>query len=585
MSLLRLLRDESRAPCARAHALLASVGLVGVLSAQELQPPDAFQITDDAAPVRVEASFSGGCAQGVGLGWARIDAQALDARPHELTVRITSPGYIRNGAVESRRSFTLGVGATARWFLPVSVPPESAQVQVVVDGESYVDRINFRRGRGHVCLFVSDVAGAAPLAAAVLEGLPTETPGRPPQLHAAGSDGVPADWRLYTSFSVVLVDGRAPLTRAVQDALRRYAFAGGRVVVATPRGLPNGSLKGAVAELFGTRPLGLGQVAAIGSLSSDRARARQALAGLRPLGQGVWPAPSALFEEQRIEGLGRPPMSAFLAIILMFAVLAGPVNYTVLRRRKRPMLALLTVPALGFVTTAVILAYGILHDGFGVRGVHRSWTLLDQAAREGAAISARTLFAGLTPSDLAMGRESLLLSARASLGERGMPDRWRLESDADGGLLDGGLLPSRIITPLVSAQQGPMSERLIVRRVGGTCEVAPESDLRLLGVSVLRDPQGDYWLGVDGRFRRAEAADGEQMFAELRSAACQIAVGDEDEHAMTVLPSVLPEWGGPGSYAARVQAAPWLDEHGFAVDYDGREHWVFGRLAREDFVR
>ena len=34
-----------------------------------------------------------------------------------------------------------------------------------------------------------------------------------------------------------------------------------------------------------------------------------------------------------------------------------------------------------------------------------------------------------------------------------------------------------------------------------------------------------------------------------------------------------------------VDQAPWISEHGLDVDYDEQRHWVFGRLAAEDFVR
>ena len=68
--------------------------------------------------------------------------------------------------------------------------------------------------------------------------------------------------------------------------------------------------------------------------------------------------------------------------------------------------------------TAVILVYGILHDGFAVRGVTTSWTVLDQERHEAASVSARTLFAGLAPATLTMPPEVVLPAAAVALGAR-----------------------------------------------------------------------------------------------------------------------------------------------------------------------
>jgi len=139
-------------------------------------------------------------------------------------------------------------------------------------------------------------------------------------------------------------------------------------------------------------------------------------------------------------------------VILVFSALVGPVNFIVLRRLRRPMLALVTVPALGFSTTAMMLGYGMFCDGFGTRGVVSSWTVLDQERHECAVIAARTLFSGLSPGSCTMGPDTLLLAPRAFLHpERRGADRWHLDENST---LDGGVLPSRTATPLLTAQQG-----------------------------------------------------------------------------------------------------------------------------------
>ena len=138
----------------------------------------------------------------------------------------------------------------------------------------------------------------------------------------------------------------------------------------------------------------------------------------------------------RIAGLGKAPVTVFVMLILLFAILVGPVNFMILRRRKKPLLALLTVPLAGFGTTFGILAYGLFHDGLGARGVITTCTLLDQTSHEAVSLQARTLFAGVAPSDMTTNPGTLVLSLRAGLRNRDVPDRWIFHADAQQ--LDGG---------------------------------------------------------------------------------------------------------------------------------------------------
>jgi hypothetical protein len=390
---------------------------------------------------------------------------------------------------------------------------------------------------------------------------------------------------LFTGFPLVIVDGRAPLSGELQEGLRRFLFAGGSLVVANPDKLPAGSLRD-VAVKPGLRH-GLGAFVALPRL--DRVDA--GLSALPPLGRGVWPAnASALLDEQRIPGLGRAPVLVFLSIIIVFAVVAGPINFYLLRRRRRPLLVLVTVPLLGFGTTAAIIAFGLWHDGFGVRGVERSWTMLDQVRHEAVTISARTLFAGVAPNELIVAPDGFVLSPRALLRGRRMPDRWRY--DAGSGRLDGGALPSRTATPLLIAQQGLVRERLRVRVQPDELVVLGDGGVAPVGVMVLRDLEGVYWLGTAPRLSRASPADAGAVLRRLRAAASAVeleptadrASGSDEVTAAQLVDRLFADELVPGSYVAQVELAPWLDQQGLRVAYDAAVHFVSGRMHGEDFV-
>ncbi|HEB52825.1 MAG TPA: hypothetical protein ENI87_06185 [bacterium] len=537
--------------------------------------------------VTARVLLSGGVQFGIGLGFARVELTNHDQHPHQ--VEVTTESWSRRVGVGSSRTLVLEPG-TQRFFLPVHVPPTGARCQIAVDGDVRSVGVGYDRS---VVPLVSDRSGTIAPGTAVIEAMPNPSGIAIAPLPLRSED-VPRDWRQLTAFPAVMVDGVTPLDGERQEALRRYAFAGGVVIVAGADRLPAGPLQERMVRLdsgiaaSGHAGHGFGHLVAIPPLGQDLGAMRARVAALPPLDDALLPAAYDLFQEQEIAGLGRAPVTVFVLVILLFAILVGPVNFLVLRRRRQPLLSLVTVPVLGFGTTLCILAYGILHDGFGVRGVVTSCTVLDQVRHEAATVSARTLFAGLAPSDLAISKDSLLLSLRAASLSRSATDRWQWDGDRER--LDGAVLPSRTVTPLVSLQQGTVRARLTVRRVGDELEVLPDGGIEPVGRIVLRDLDGDYWVGRSAgnaalQLNRVEAAVGEELFRELRERSRKVVLSTDVGPRDRQMPAVMSEWGAPGSYATAVRAAPWIDEHGLDVAYDASAHYVFGRMHSQDFVR
>lgn len=99
-----------------------------------------------------------------------------------------------------------------------------------------------------------------------------------------------------------------------------------------------------------------------------------------------------------IPGIGRAPVNSYLVLISLFVVVIGPVNYYLLKRRKRLYMLLVTVPlGAGFVTF-ILLNYALISDGLGVRVRVRSFTDIDQRTGQTASWSRQTYYAGLAPS-------------------------------------------------------------------------------------------------------------------------------------------------------------------------------------------
>lgn len=441
---------------------------------------------------------------------------------------------------------------------------------------------------------------------------------------------LPADWRLLSGFDVVIVNADpADLEAAQRDALARYVAAGGHLVLTGIAGTPEGPLGRmleslhvpvpAARELHGRH--GFGRWLALRDENPTRAKIdvedwlhswpfHGEGPALPPYASGI---PTAFRARLEIPGLGEIPVQLFFFLILLFAILVGPVSYVWLRRRRRLPWLVLTIPLAGFLASSVILLYGFFSEGFGIRGSVRSFTLLDQRTHEAATAAGRTLYAGLSPSALVPGAGTLVAPPDAHTEES--PITWDVDLGA-GGRLDGAALPSRTPTPFATLTVGRARERLrFRRRDDGTIEVLHGPEFAPIvgeGAVLLRTPDGEWYLSdASGRLQPQGG-----LRRALRSGALQkvvrpmafLPLGDDQVERSAGLrrswyghhgpqitnagvhgfPTYFQEaWGGslpPGSYLARVVSLPSFDSLGLDVDYEVREHVVLGFLADEDFV-
>jgi hypothetical protein len=530
-----------------------------------------------------------------GLGFVDVEVENPDERTHDVEVEVGTRHW-STGNVRVTRALTLGPHERARFFLPLPSPLVASALVLRVDGDEVDDSLGVGRRSGLVGLFVAERFDLQPQALMWLTALPSGYETRTtPQVAGCPPLHLPSDWRLFTAFDCVLVDGKAALAEAQQDALRRYAAVGGTVLVAGPTSLPAGPLR-TLLERAGDEPIahGFGQLLALpafggGSGSGSATAAKSRVGDLAPFAFGPLPADTGMLQVQHVPGLGDAPVRGFLVIIVLFAIVAGPVNFALLKRRRRPLLVLLTVPALGFGTTALLLGYGLVQDGLGVRGAATSWSFLDQPRREGSALAARTLFAGLSPGTFALGNDSVLLSERCAKGHE-FRDGWQL--DAASNVLDGGVLPSRTATPLLAVQQGPVRARLLVRELAdGTLQLLSDGGIEAEGQVVLCDLQGRWWTGQAPVLRRSEPAVATAAIENLQRDAGMLEPPPVFGLDGMPTPSRIGRLEqrlrvlGPGGYVLRSKRAPWLADHGVSVAYDKERHYVAGVLAAEDFVR
>ncbi len=97
-------------------------------------------------------------------------------------------------------------------------------------------------------------------------------------------------------------------------------------------------------------------------------------------------------------GIRGVPVYGFMVLITAFAVLIGPVSYFYFRRKRSLWLLLVTVPAMAFVTSTLLVGYSVAAHGFSIRSRIRSLTMLDQKSHSAVTVARLALFAGLAPS-------------------------------------------------------------------------------------------------------------------------------------------------------------------------------------------
>lgn len=272
-----------------------------------------------------------------------------------------------------------------------------------------------------------------------------------------------------------------------------------------------------------------------------------------------------------IPGVEDVPHRAMAGLLLLFAILIGPVNFWLVKRSGRPVLLLVSIPAIAFTTAVVLVAIGVLHQGLDVKSAARTFALLDQRTHRVSSAELRSLFCGLQPA--AGLRPTAGTSCFAEVPPR---DSRRTVGNlrvdhSEGLLLAGDYLPARRVVEQTLLVDRAARPRLAVRPAGSALEVD-----NALGVGiealVLRDEDGDWW--------RAPSAIADGGTATLEP--LEPAVGDGLAHELwqdarpPELP-VLPE----GAYVAAIDAAFARDDCGVA----GRElfgtHRLLGILGDE----
>lgn len=399
---------------------------------------------------------------------------------------------------------------------------------------------------------------------------------------AATWDDLSADWQAYSSLDAVVLStaNRAALDAHLEPILA-WVRLGGTLLLVGKEGPEELRSVDLLEDAFGSReqPVGTEDLFAYG-LGRIRLVDESFVWSANAWGQAcvdavldrytfhsdfsaVMPGRSVGPDFSGLSPFNELPLRGFLAGLMLFVILIGPLNLLLIGRLRRPALLLLSVPALSGLATLGILGYGILQQGLEVRVRDHSLVYLDQGRARVASLTMRDLFAGGFASEGLRPGPGTAVFPIGDHQDHG--PSYRVERSGDAVLLAGDFLPSRQHVRQAIASEAASRLRVEVEGSGGQVVVrnaTPEAIDEL------------YYHALDGKWYRV---------ASLAAGAEQVA-GTAMFAGSSLEKSLLDRFRGehfvpPGAYIARMESNPFLDDLGLEPEFEGSESFVIGELA------
>ena len=261
------------------------------------------------------------------------------------------------------------------------------------------------------------------------------------------SDPWPADWRCYSPFNVCLIADRdySAIPENGKEALREYVAAGGNVFVAGQREecvkiirelsgtsfgemVVNGDLEKQAFIHYGLGSFGycVAKDFATFATTADKSWYKDAVDRLRDA-KSVYNA-GFLNDKSKnpyfsIDNSAREkvPSKLFIALLLAFVVLAGPVSIYVLAKKNKRIWLLWVLPSISFVFSAAIILAMLVSEGVTPYSTRDAVTFLGQGDGRAVTIGGISVYSPLSLPGLDFRNDSdvlpLVARDRNSTGE------------------------------------------------------------------------------------------------------------------------------------------------------------------------
>lgn len=415
-----------------------------------------------------------------------------------------------------------------------------------------------------------------------------------------GYDWMSTNWQAYSSLDMAVVETESGMpSQAELDALLAWVRMGG-VVMFSGRNVNQSmaaieDVRGWLEDRFlvqtsargplgvRTYQCGFGRVLVhSGEDLLDGEEAQEAILGnLRSkIRTGLTPSPrgsriSGAGVVPNIPGVGILPYRTFVTLMVIFAVVVGPINFWYMRRRNTPIKLLFTIPLLAAGSSVAILSYGFFWQGVSIRTDSHSVSLLDQRTGLVSTADSRALFAGLAPGrGLVPGQGTAIFPLGVDLVNR--PDA-TYSIEQDGATSFGtGFLPSRVQVRQAVLTARTSHLRLEFDESAGGLVVRNALDVPVEGL-VVHSSDGAWYSLVD----RTIEVGGEARLTPIDGSPTsdrQMWLKRKPEEFWTFHPLDLPELPR-GSYTAHLESDPFIDDCGIRTTEVSGSHGLLGVMG------
>ena len=385
-------------------------------------PHKAYQVT--LILPKTSYSYSGGdirkISRSVVVGPSATVYVSLLQPPMQMnghTLEIAIDGKMQKGEVpltltqHGRSAYIHHVPTPSGTITHVSVPPLKLRILI----SQAVDVTDLHTHAATLLSSPSSGSGPAPPSI----GLPPPSSSRPTPPYETIDLGFPVsawstNWLGFSRYDGVIVTGNdiRQMPSDVQSALWRYVECGGALFVIGGRKLPESwnlkeSLKSKIstdAAGIAVYDVGFGQCVVspkMDTKSLDRDQWRPIVASWMQTAL-PWRWEDGVAESNTIfsvvSSFGIPVRGLFF-LMLLFAIMIGPVNLIVLSRKKRRIWMLWTTPAISVITCLAVFVYATFAEGWNRHARTEGLTILDERLHRATTIGWTAFYSALTPSD------------------------------------------------------------------------------------------------------------------------------------------------------------------------------------------
>ncbi len=438
---------------------------------------------------------------------------------------------VRNWSAQSQseQSVRLGAREEARIELPIPISVANANLHFsVYEGERQIANESGQQrrftGRRYYSAARSVIQEFAVLAVSNSEGLTRDFKARltPPnrrtddyeiQIRGVQPLQLPAKWQSLMGVDFIVVDTSSwqQLDSNQQTALERYVSMGGILLLHDISGSARSEIRrrfpnGTASQDATIWHLGAGFLATWkGDFleSSDEEPWRRLFRSLENAGVTAPSARSRFGKFGKapflapIPGFGTVDASRFAMVILLFAIVVGPINFFVLNRKNRRTWALWTIPCISGIAFLGLVGYSLVSEGIDTKVIPRSMTFLDQETQVASSFDRLAYYANLAPGRLRFDANVAIAEAKRPFD----PYRYRrvrradLSIDwSDGLTLNEGWLPVRTPTQIFASHQEPFRQRVDFRvEADGKVSIYNGFDNDIEAI-LYRDTQNKTWL-------------------------------------------------------------------------------------------